>query len=88
MKVLVLATTAVAGMWAGEEYELELDDFVQLLIDVGHLTLLESNDPDAEVEAPVEGAVDAVVQVVEPDQSEAVIATPVELVEEAQASGE
>lgn len=33
----VKATTAVAGMWCGETYEVLYTDFIQLLLNVGHL---------------------------------------------------
>lgn len=44
----VKATTAVAGMWAGEEYDVQETDFIQLLLSVQHLVLIKDYDAEAE----------------------------------------
>jgi hypothetical protein len=43
----VKATTAVAGMWAGEEYDVPETDFIQLLLSVHHLVLIKDYDAEA-----------------------------------------
>lgn len=62
----VKATTAVAGMWAGEEYDVQETDFIQLLLSVQHLVLIKDYDaeaetlpdPEPEIEEPVEQLVE------------------------------
>lgn len=48
--IKVRATVAVAGMWAGDDYVVDGDnDFIQLLLRVGHLQHLEDVADEVEI---------------------------------------
>jgi hypothetical protein len=57
MTIRVRATTAVAGMWAGDEYDVHPeDDFIKLLLSVGHLVRVD-DEKEAVEEKPFEPVV-------------------------------
>lgn len=49
LTIRVRATTAVAGMWANEEYDVEPTEFIEQLIGWGHLIWVDEPDDAVEI---------------------------------------